>query len=129
MHIFIRNFRLGILVFLSRYPVFPRKCPFRETRLIFHLHSIRNFRIFWVNWSTVVVNGTRQIPNGNFHGDALVPFPRLFPIDPSQKAWNYFRTGTHICHSEIPFGNFRLSFKKSRALSIWLKISKIPVRS
>ena len=30
-------------------------------------------------WSTVVVNETRQIPNGNFHGDdALVPFPRLF---------------------------------------------------
>ena len=30
-------------------------------------------------WSTVVVNGTRQIPNRNFHGDALVPLPRLFP--------------------------------------------------
>jgi len=29
-------------------------------------------------WSTVVVNRTRQIPNGNFHGDVLVPFPRLF---------------------------------------------------
>ena len=30
-------------------------------------------------WSTVVVNGTRQIPNGNFHGDALVSSPQLFP--------------------------------------------------
>ena len=30
-------------------------------------------------WSTVIVNDTRQIPNGNFHGhDALVPFLRLF---------------------------------------------------
>lgn len=27
---------------------------------------------------TVVVIGTRQIPNGNFHGDTLVQFPRLF---------------------------------------------------
>ena len=29
-------------------------------------------------WSTAVVNGTRGILNGNFHGDVLVPFPRLF---------------------------------------------------
>ena len=25
-------------------------------------------------WSTVAVNGTGQIPKGNFHGYALVPF-------------------------------------------------------
>jgi len=30
-------------------------------------------------WSTVVVNGTRQIPNGIFYGDALVSSSRLFP--------------------------------------------------
>ena len=29
-------------------------------------------------WSTVGVNGTRQILNGNFQGDALIPFPELF---------------------------------------------------
>ena len=29
-------------------------------------------------WSRVVENGTRRILNGNIHGDALVPFPRLF---------------------------------------------------
>ena len=31
-----------------------------------------------IGWWTVIVNGTRQILNGNFHRDALVPFPRLF---------------------------------------------------
>ena len=30
-------------------------------------------------WSTVVVNGTHQIPFGNFKWDALFPFPQLFP--------------------------------------------------
>jgi len=66
-------------------------------------------------WSTVVVNGTRQIPNGNFHGDALVPFPRLFPNDRSkggtnQTTWNQWKlaNGTRNFHSEIPFGNFGL---------------------
>ena len=44
---------------------------FSETRVVYrHLHGK-------TGWSTVVVNGTRQILNGNFHGDALVPFPRL----------------------------------------------------
>ena len=43
-------------------------------------------------WSTVVVNGTRRILNGNFHGDALVPFPkRLLESsikgNRSQKVW------------------------------------------
>ena len=28
-------------------------------------------------WLTVAVNGTRQMLNGNFNGDALVSFPRL----------------------------------------------------
>jgi len=31
------------------------------------------------SWSTVVVNGTRQKPIGNFPRDALVPITRLFP--------------------------------------------------
>ena len=39
--------------------------------VVYHLHRR-------TGWLTVVVNGTRQIRNGNFHGDALVPFPRLF---------------------------------------------------
>ena len=30
-------------------------------------------------WSTIVVAGKGQIPNINFHGDALVPFLRPFP--------------------------------------------------
>ena len=42
--------------------------------------------------STVVVNGTSQISNGNFHWDALVSFLQDF-------------------YSEIPFGNFGLPFK------------------
>ena len=45
----IRKFRLRIFVYLSKNPVFPRKFPFGKTSLIFHLHSIRNFRIFWVH--------------------------------------------------------------------------------
>lgn len=28
-------------------------------------------------WLQVAVNGTRQMPNRNFNGDALVSFPRL----------------------------------------------------
>ena len=44
-------------------------------------------------WSTVVVNGTSQISNGNFHGDALVSFLQ------------------DSVYSEIPFGNFGLPFK------------------
>ena len=38
----IRKFHLGTSVYVSRNPVFPGKFPF-------HLHSIRNFQIFWVN--------------------------------------------------------------------------------
>ena len=69
----------------------------------------------------VVVNGTRQIPNGNFQWDALFPFPGVFP-----GRWNQRRSkpegpelvknnkwNAHF-HSEIPFGNFGLPFKKSR---------------
>ena len=41
------------------------------------------FRLFTIllgknGWSTVIVNEMRQIPNGNFHWDVLVPFPRVF---------------------------------------------------
>ena len=56
-----------------------------------------------------VINETRQIPNRNFHGDALVPLPQIFP-------------GRYIFHSENPFGNFGLPFKKSRfpeKISVW----------
>ena len=45
----IRKFRLGILVYLSKNTVFRRKFPFGETNLIFHLHTIRNFRNFGAN--------------------------------------------------------------------------------
>ena len=36
-------------------------------------------------WSRVVVNGTRQISKGNFHGNALVPFQRQEIIE---RTWN-----------------------------------------
>ena len=46
-------------------------------------------------WSTVVVNGTRHIPNGNFHVDALLRFISMISLIywkigdyPSGKAWN-----------------------------------------
>lgn len=41
-------------------------------------------------WLTVVVIGTRQIPNGNFHGDTLIQFPRLFSgrKEIIEGAWN-----------------------------------------
>ena len=43
------------------------------TLVVYHSHRK-------TGWSTVVVNGRRQVSNGNFHRDArLVPFPRLFP--------------------------------------------------
>ena len=41
-----------------------------KTKVVYHL-------LGKTGWSTVVVNGTRRILNGNFHGDAFVPFPRL----------------------------------------------------
>ena len=66
-------------------------------------------------WSTVVVNGTRQIPNRNFHGDALVPLPRIFHqrrSKPNGLELVKISNGTHIFHSEILFGNFGLPFKK-----------------
>ena len=90
----------------------------------------RLLRVSWVvslftrrnryGWSTVVVNGTRQIPNRNFHGDALVPLPRIFPGRLDQRRSKpkglelvKLENGTHIFHSKIPFGNFGLPFKKS----------------
>ena len=41
-----------------------------DTLVVFHL-------LGKTGWSTVVVNGTGQIPIENFHRDALVPFTRL----------------------------------------------------
>ena len=43
-----------------------------ETSVVYHL-------LGETGWSTVVINGTSQIPNRNFHGDTLVPLPRNFP--------------------------------------------------
>ena len=43
-----------------------------ETKVVYHL-------LGKTGWSTVEVNGKRQIPNKNFQWDALVPFRRLFP--------------------------------------------------
>ena len=65
-------------------------------------------------WSTGVVNGKRQNPNGNFHKGFAAPF--TVPSDPIRKAWNWSEraNGTHSFRSEIPFGNFDLPFKKSR---------------
>ena len=41
----IRKFRLGILVYLCRNPVFPRNFRSGRQKKSFHLHSIRNFRV------------------------------------------------------------------------------------
>ena len=69
----------------------------------------------------LLVNGTRQILNGNFYGDALVPFPRHFLERQDKRQSNpkglelvKLANGTHIFHSEILFGNFCPPFKKSR---------------
>jgi len=55
-------------------------------------------------WSTGVVNGKRQNPNGNFHTGFAVPFK--IPSDPIRKAWNWLEraNGTHNFRSEIPLG-------------------------
>ena len=60
--------------------------------------------------------------NGNFRGDALVPFStRLFLGRQEQRQSKSkglelvkLANETHIFHLEIPFGNFGLPFKKSR---------------
>ena len=49
-------------------------------------------------WSTGVVNGKRQNPNGNFHTGFAVPF--TVPSDPIRKAWDW---------SERANGTFSLS--------------------
>ena len=49
-----------------------------ETRVVYHL-------LGKTGWSRVVVNGTRQISKGNFHGNALVPFQRQEIIE---RTWN-----------------------------------------
>ena len=73
-------------------------------------------------WSTGVVNGKRQNPNGNFHTGFAVPF--TVPSDPIRKAWNWSEraNGTHNFRLEIPFRNIGPPFKKSRfprKFSIW----------
>ena len=52
-------------------PLFHISRATQDTVVVYHL-------LEKTGWSTVEVNGTRQIPNGNFHGDALVSSPRLF---------------------------------------------------
>ena len=72
-------------------------------------------------WSTVVVNGTRQIPNGNFHRDGARSISTTFSRKIGSKAIQAKRPGTSknqqmertFFHSEIPFRNFGLPFKKS----------------
>ena len=44
----------------------------RDASAVYHL-------LGKTGWSTVVVDGTRQISKGNFHGGVLVPFPRFLP--------------------------------------------------
>jgi len=70
-----------------------------DTEVVYHL--IRK-----PGWSTGVINGKRQNPNGNFHTGFAVPFTVL--SDPIRKAWNWSEraNGTHNFRSEIPFGNF-----------------------
>jgi len=65
-------------------------------------------------WSTGVVNGKRQNPNGNFHTGFAVPF--TVPSDPIRKAWNWSEraNGTH---------NFRRKFR----LGILVRLSRNPV--
>ena len=48
-----------------------------------NLEYMWNLRVVYyllgkTGWSTVVVNETRPILTGNFHGDALIPNPRHF---------------------------------------------------
>ena len=61
----------------------PRKRGFlHETGVVYHL-------LGKTGWSTVEVNGTHQIPKGNFHGDALVPFTTFLGIEEIiERAWN-----------------------------------------
>ena len=75
------------------------------------------------DWSTVVVNGTRQIPKGILQWDAARSIPTTFSRKIGTKTIQAKRpgtsntglaNGTRIFHSEIPFGNFGLPFKKSR---------------
>ena len=49
-----------------------------EVSVVYHL-------LGKTGWSRVVVNGTRQISKGNFHGNALVPFQRREIIE---RTWN-----------------------------------------
>jgi len=58
------------------------------------------------DWSSGVVNGKRQNPNGNFQMGFAVPF--TVASDPIRKAWNWSEraNGMHNFRSETPFGNF-----------------------
>ena len=56
-------------------------------------------------WSTVVINGTRQIPNRNFHGDALVPLPRIFPGRKDHKPKGLELVKLSKWNAHFPLGN------------------------
>ena len=73
-----------------------------DTLVVYHL-------LGKIGWSTVAVNGTRQIPNGNFPGDARFPFQDFLSEDrikgdSSQKAWNQY-VKTSKWNGHFPFGN------------------------
>jgi len=63
------------------------------------------------------VKSQMEISTGmrSFHFHDFFPKDRI-KGDPSQTTWNRknLGNGTHIFHSEIPFGNFGLPFKKFR---------------
>ena len=66
-------------------------------RVVYHL-------LGKTGWSTAVVNGTRQLPNGYFHAHAFVPFPRLFPGRYDQRRSK--PKGLELVKtSKFPFGN------------------------
>ena len=66
----------------------------------------------------------KQISTGasSFHFHGFFPEDRI-KGDTSRKTWKQYKlaNGTHIFHSEIPFGNFGLPFKKSRFGNIHTK--------
>ena len=70
----------------------------RETVVVYHL-------LGKADWSTVIVNGTRQITNGNFHGMRSFHYHNFFPDGYGSKEIQAKRpgsskpaNGTHIFH-------------------------------
>ena len=63
-------------------------------------------------WLTVIVNGTRQIPMHSLHFSLKVGSKAMQAKRPGTSKNK--QNGTPIFHSEIPFGNFGLPFKKCR---------------